>query len=176
MIRIITPRSNEQIDLKAGAYVDDVLVVCGADNESFKWIFKQYERLTRKSGLELNAEKTEILSMHSDRPRTYDVQYCGSDIHLTTITEIKICGIWYCNDLERAYKLNLTDKITNLESNLKLWRSRNLTFEGKSLIIKTFGVSQLVYGLQVVGIKDACIVRTERSNFGFVWIGCNFRW
>ena len=27
-------------------------------------------------------------------------------------------------------------------------------------------------GLQVVGIKDACKVRTERSNFGFVWIGC----
>ena len=36
MIRIITPRSNEQIDLKAGAYVDDVLVMCGADNESVK--------------------------------------------------------------------------------------------------------------------------------------------
>ena len=29
-----------------------------------------------------------------------------------------------------------------------------------------------MYGLQVVGIKDACIVRTERSKFGFVFIGC----
>ena len=74
------------------------------------------------------------------------------------MTELKICGIWYCNDPERAYKLNITDKIVKLESNLKLWRSRNLTFEGKSLIIKTFGISQLVYGLQVLEIKGAYVV------------------
>ena len=76
MIRLITPRTLEKIELKAGAYVDDVLVVYVEDNESVNGIFKQYERLTRKSGLELNVEKTENLSMHSDRPRTYDVQYC----------------------------------------------------------------------------------------------------
>ena len=61
MIWLITPRSMEKIELKAGAYVDDVLVVCGADNESVNGIFKQYERLTRKSGLKLNAEKTEFV-------------------------------------------------------------------------------------------------------------------
>ena len=36
-----------------------------------------------------------------------------------------------------------------MESNLKAWKSRNLTYEGKSLIIKTFGLSQLIYGMQV---------------------------
>ena len=45
------------------------------DYDSVKGIFRQYERLTRKSGLELNADKTEILSMHTDVPRVYDVQY-----------------------------------------------------------------------------------------------------
>ena len=50
------------------------------------------------------------------------------------MAEIKICGIWYCNDQNRAYKLNVTDKIEKLEINLKKWRSRNLTFDGKSLI------------------------------------------
>ena len=56
----------EEIKLKAGAYSDDALTLCGSDNESVKGVFKQYERLTRKSGLELNAEKTEILSLHTD--------------------------------------------------------------------------------------------------------------
>ena len=52
---------------------------------------------------------------------------------------------------------NVCVKMLNtIESKLLIvWRSRNLTFEGKSLIIKTFGISQLVYGLQVVEIKDA---------------------
>ena len=47
-----------------------------------------------------------------------------------------------------------------------------LSFKEKSLIIKAFGLSLLVYGLQVVDIKGACLVRTARFPFGFVWIGC----
>ena len=91
-------------------------------------IFRQYERLTKKSGLEVNAEKTEILSMHTNVPRVYDVQYCGANVSLTTLNEIKICGIWYCHDRERAYKLNVTDKIEKLGSNLRRWKNRNLTY------------------------------------------------
>ena len=58
-----------------------------------------------------------------------------------------------------------------MESKIKIWKPRNLTFEGKSLIIKTFGLSQLIYGLQVYGIKGDCLKRIERSIFGFLWIG-----
>ena len=69
MIRIITLRTREEVKIKAGGFADDVHVLCRADDESVKGIFRQYERLTKKSGLELNAEKTEILSMHSNVPR-----------------------------------------------------------------------------------------------------------
>ena len=109
--------------------------------------------------------------MHTDVPRVYDVQYCGANIALATINEIKICGIWYCYDQERSYKLNVIDKMEKLASNLKRWKNRNLTFEGKSLIIKTFGMSQLIYNLQVVEIRELCIKKVERINFGYVWIG-----
>ena len=40
-------------------------LIIRADNDSVKGIFRQYEMLTKKSGLELNAEKTEILSMRA---------------------------------------------------------------------------------------------------------------
>ena len=119
----------------------------------------------------MNAEKTEILSMHTGVQRIYNVQYCGANVALTTLNEIKICEIWYCHDQVRAYKLNVTDKIEKLDSNLKRWKNRNLTFEGKSLIIKTFCISQLIYNLQVVEIKELCIKKVERINFGYVWIG-----
>ena len=88
--------------------------------------------------------------MHTNVQKVYDVQYCGSDIAVTTLKEIKICGIWYCYDQERAYKLNVTDKVEKLNSNLKRWKNRNLTFEGKSLIIKTFGISQLIYNQKLI--------------------------
>ena len=46
-----------------------------------------------------------------------------------------MCGIWYCNSKVKEYKLNITDKIAKLEIMIKKWKARNLTFEGKSLII-----------------------------------------
>ena len=75
--------------MKAGRYADDVHVLCGADDESVKNLFEQYEKLTKKAGMVLNAEKTEILSMHTDVPRDYVVQYCGVDIAIRTMSEIK---------------------------------------------------------------------------------------
>ena len=85
--------------------------------------------MSRKSRLQLNTNKTEILVLHSNRERTYEVRYLGQNIRIKTMKDMKICGIWYCNTKEKEYKYNITYKIAKMESMLKLWRSRNLTFE-----------------------------------------------
>ena len=136
---------------------------------SVRNVSKQYERLTRKSGLELNADKTEILCLHSPIITNCNVNYNGDLFQLKTLNEIKICGIWFCNNLNREYHLNITEKISKLECKIKMWKSRNLTFEGKSLIIKSFGISQFINVLQAYGISDSCLVKTERIIFGFVF-------
>ena len=137
---------------------------------SIQGIFKQYEKLTRKSGLELNADKTEIIALHTERTLQFEVQYNGQTVKISTMKEMKICGIWYCTNKEREYELNVNDKITKLEHKIKLWKSRNLTFEGKILIIKTFGLSQLIYNLQVHSINENSIKRIEKIIFGFIWL------
>ena len=38
-------------------------------------------------------------------------------------------------------------------------------------MIKTFGLSQLIYVLQSYGIKDTCIKNIDKINFGFIWLG-----
>ena len=58
--------TKEKIDYKAGAVADDVGVICGNDLRSIQGVFKQLERLTRRSGLELNTDKTEILLLHAE--------------------------------------------------------------------------------------------------------------
>ena len=84
---------------------------------------------------------------------------------------MKICGIWFCNNNDNEYKLNVTDKILKLESMLRSWRSRNLTFEGKSLIVKTFGLSQIIYGMQICEIRVGCIKLIETHMFSYIWLG-----
>ena len=172
MIRIIpltTRISKQPICYKAGAFADDVNVLCKGDIISVQAVFDQYEKLTRRSGLELNADKTEILSLKSDTVLRFNLNYLNTQFVISTITRIKICGIWYCNNKNEEYRLNITDKIAKMNCMLKKWRTRNLTYEGKSLIIKTFGLSQLIYTLQVYSIKDECIKTIERSIFGFIW-------
>ena len=82
---------------------------------------------------------------------------------------MKICGIWFCNEKEEEYNRNIKEKIDKLEHKIKLWNSRNLTFEGKILIIKTFGISQLIYVMQVCKFKETCMKLIERIIFGFIW-------
>jgi hypothetical protein len=101
-------------------------------------VFEQYEKLTQRSGLELNADKTEILALNDGRTLVFDIKYLEQQFNIKTVKELKICGLWYCRDADREYNLNITEKIEKLSQRIKLWKSRNLTFEGKSLIIKTF--------------------------------------
>ena len=44
---------------KVYAYADDVNCIMRDSHPSLNALFKEYERLTKQSGLELNAEKTE---------------------------------------------------------------------------------------------------------------------
>jgi hypothetical protein len=64
------------------------------------------------------------------------------------------------------YKNNKIDKF---KINIKRWEARNLTFEGKSLILKTFGISQLIYVMQCVNIRNEQLIQIERLIFGFLW-------
>jgi hypothetical protein len=41
--------------------------------------------------------------------------------------------------------------------------------EGKTLIVKTFGLSQIIYNMQSYGFKSAKLINTERIIFKFLW-------
>jgi hypothetical protein len=41
--------------------------------------------------------------------------------------------------------------------------------EGKTLIVKTFGLSQIIYNMQAYGFKIAELINNERIIFKFLW-------
>ena len=139
--------SKKSVCHKASGFADDVSVICSNDDESISQIFQEYQRLTDKADLELNADKTEILTINSQK-KVYNIEYGGKIFRVNSVKSLKICGIYTCSDLEEEYKLNVIDKITKFKNKLKLWKSRRLTMEGKSLVLKTFGISQLIYVMQ----------------------------
>ena len=154
---------------KCSAYADDISIICGNQKESISQVFLEYEKLTDRSGLELNADKTEILNLKNKEKVTFNIAYKNCNFEITTVDKIKICGLYFCTEMEEEHKLNVTEKIIKLTRNIKKWSPRNLTMEGKTLIVKTFGLSQIIYNMQSYGFEDEDLTTIERTIFKFLW-------
>ena len=149
---------------KASGYADDIAIVCRNKLGSVQEVFFEYERLTRKLGLELNADKTEILRIGhlNEQEVVLSINYMGIAYKIRNIDQMKICGLYFCNDPVVEYDHNILSKIERFELQLKKWMCRNLTLEGKILIVKTYGLSQLIYNLQCYGILQKEVALVER--------------
>jgi len=172
------PRSrltNIKIENKVGGFADDIGIVINNDNESIKNVFLDYDLFSNLSGIELNLDKTEILKMnvntlHSDfEPEIITV----GTTNINTVESITICGICFSNNANIAYDKNILDKIVKMEQQLIRWLQRPLSVEGKILITKTFGLSQLIFSLQMCDIRLAELTEIERIIFKFLW---NKKW
>jgi len=159
--------TNKRIIFKGAAYADDISVIC--ERKSIQLVFNEYDRLTSRSGLELNADKTEILKLNSKESESFNITYNEKRFQISTVDTIKICGLCYCCDMEKEYQLNVHEKIMKLTHKIKAWSHRHLTMEGKVLIIKTFGLSQLIYNMQAYGFDRNELTTIERTIFKFLW-------
>ena len=44
-----------------------------------------------------------ILNLENNVEKVYEVEYMGKKVKIKTIKEVKVCGIWYCNDKVREF-------------------------------------------------------------------------
>ena len=119
---------NELAEVKVLAYADDVTVICR--NASLQPIFDEYEKLSKVSGLILNAAKTEIFNFVDSPHRHSRVRYLGKLDTLFRVEKIKICGVWLARAEEEEYRLNVIDKIGIMEKVVAGWGRRQLTLNG----------------------------------------------
>ena len=96
-------------------------------------------------------------------------RYNGKNIELQTVNKMMICGLYYAQSKEEEHKLNVTDKMSKLQNKIKLWSHRHLTLEGKTLIVKTFGLSQIIYNMQCYKFERSDLKTIESDIFRFLW-------
>jgi len=152
------------------SYADDITALC-RNKEGIQHIIDEYKNFSRYSGIKLNVEKTEILVLgkENENKEIFKIKNGVESINITESEKVTICGITFSNCQETAYKMNITDKINKLVRQLNIWRQRNLTLSGKILIVKTFGLSQMIYSLQATVIKKEDIRKIEDIVFRFIW-------
>ena len=139
---------NSECNLKKLAYSDDVAIITNNDDGNVSQIFMEYMKLTRSSGLTLNADKTEILNLsNSIKNRTY-ARYNEVGLSINHKQAITITGNYLTLDDNDCYQENVIKKIDKLNSQLNRWKGRNLSINGKMIIVKTFAISQLIFTSQ----------------------------
>ena len=81
---------------------------------------------------------------------------------------VEILGIFFSdNKASDHYNFNL--KIKKLRIHLDTWSLRSLTFFGKVLIIKSLGLSQILYSASNTNVPKGIITTLKRKLFSFLW-------
>ena len=64
---------------------------------------------------------------------------------------------------------NWTEKIDKLDRTLSQWKNRHLTFFGKVTILKTLGLSQIIFSAQNTTMPDNVIEDVTKIVYKFLW-------
>ena len=82
---------------------------------------------------------------------------------------MRALGIFASYNEQENDKKNVARKTENLNIKLDLWRGRKLSLFGKCLIVKTLGVSQIVYSASMLDISPNDTSRIKKFIFNFIW-------
>ena len=112
----------------------------------------------RLAGLKLNIKKSKAIWLGKwEKNKSYPLQLKW--LHSPT----RLLGIHVSYDEKGNNELNFNLKIRKLQTKLDMWRSRDLTLFGKVLIIKSLGLSQLIYSAS----KIVEFVSGGAKNYGY---------
>ena len=79
-------------NIKTLAYADDIAIISENSNDAFNNIFAEYGKLTKTSGLTLNADKTEILNLSNSEKQSSRASYLNNELTLNHKHDFTICG------------------------------------------------------------------------------------
>ena len=82
---------------------------------------------------------------------------------------VHLLGIHVSYDEKGNNELNFNLKIRKLQTKLDMRRSRDLTLFGKVLIIKSLGLSQLIYSASILNVPEDIASTVKTKLFSFLW-------
>ena len=144
----------ETKEIKITQCVVDTTVFLG-DEEFVEQLLRLLDEFKSISGLEINTSKLKAMWLGRWRDRTY------TPFNFKWPKE-PICalGIYFSCNTEHSNKLHFEEKINNLGKTLNGWKRRKLTLLGRINILKTFGLSKLIYNASVLSS-----VQNNKLNF-----------
>jgi hypothetical protein len=134
----------DDTEILVSAYADDTTLYL-RDVNSLRNAIMILNDFKRYSGLTINLDKSELLPLGYFKHNLPDVSGTGLTF---CFGEVKLLGVSFNVDLTNLFELNYIPKFDKLKNILKIWQMRDLTPLGKITIVKSLGLSQLIFLFQ----------------------------
>ncbi len=144
-------------------YADDTIVLT-KDKFSIRLLLALLEIFEECSGLKTNADKTEIIGL--GKWKELREIYAGISI---SPDPKKILGLWFCHDKKKMRDMNVGGKLERIKFTLGSWFNRGLTLQGKIMVLKTLGLSQLTYPMINLYVPKYILTQIDKFVFEYIW-------
>ena len=157
----VLPDSSQTLNLIQHA--DDTTIFL-TNNNDFDVLDEVFTVYSRGSGSKINVGKSQGLWLgkwkdRKDKPGGFS----WVNDHL------KILGIYFGNDDNSAR--NWEPRISKMEKTFNMWKTRDLTLKGKSIVINSFFGAGLSYFGSVLDCPEVYISKMEKIKWSFFWNG-----
>ena len=88
-----------------------------------------------------------------------------------TLRAEKVLGIELGGRREKTDKEYWDKLVEKLRAKLKIWKGRDLSLEGKTYVIKSVGIAQLMYALEMKCISESHKTKINDILWDFMWYG-----
>ena len=152
------------LQFKISQYADDATSILKSE-ESLASMLKVVRKFELGSGAKLNTSKSEAMWLGRWRSRG------DSPFGLKWVTKMRILGVFFSNGLVSVDEDNWKVKLNKLSSVLGLWKQRDLSFVGRSLIVNVLGASRLWHVAKVISPPSWVHDRFKSIVWPFIWNG-----
>ena len=149
---------------KISQFADDTTLIL-EDTTSLRNAMNIVNSFGVLSGLQLNKKKTKALWIGaSSKNKIEPLKFqCPKE-------PIKFLGTYLSHDTAANNSNNFYIKIRKMETKLNIWRSRDLTLFGRTMLAKSLGLSQLIYAASMLSVPETVIQQTQSKLFAFLWM------
>ena len=122
----------------------------------------QLKKFGECSGLKMNIDKSELFNLGEKRygeARYKKLKWCTNSF--------KYLGIWFDKSENVMEYKRFRHRLDNIIHQFKIWRQRDLSLKGKSTIIRTLALSQLLYNMAVLSIPEWAVKEPNSLFYTF---------
>ncbi len=152
-------------EVKLSAYADDLSTYL-KDKKSVEKVLQTLEDFAKISGLNVNRDKTEILSVNHHGDSKW-IENLG----IKQVKEIIITGIYHGEDSDSVADKNWTRIVEKTKQMLSMWKGRDLSLMGRITIVKVQGISQIQYLAANINMPEQYIKQINKLIYNFIWKG-----